>query len=147
MRRYTQFIIAITLAGSLAACGGPEPTKEKGAGGGSDVTYFFGAKVIPGDGSAIIDDAAFVTQNGKITAMGKRGDVKPPQGAGRMDLSTLIIMPVFVNLNAHPGLVNGPTFGAQNYNHDSVVNDLKRYLYYGIGAVLETGTDKEDISE
>ena len=147
MTRYRQFLVAVALISSLTACGGPEPAKtsEKAA-AGADVTYFFNLKLVPGDGSQAADDTVFVSENGKIKAMGKKGEVKPPQGAARADLNGETIMPVFVNLNAHPGLVNGPTFGPANYNHDSVVNDLKRYLYYGVGAVLVPGTDKDDIS-
>src|SRR5262249_22428475 len=112
----------------------------------SDITYFSNLRLAPGDGSPIVDDAVFISENGKIKALGKRGEVKPPQGAARADLNGELIMPVLVNLNGHPGLVNGSTFGPSNYNHDSVVNDLKRYLYYGVGAVLNPGTSKEDIS-
>src|SRR5215467_14120734 len=147
MTRYTQILIAMTLIGSLAACGDGGPAKTEKAAAGTDVTYFSGLRLIPGDGSPVQEDAVFIVENGKIKSVGKRGEVKPPQGAGRADLNGETIMPVFVNLNAHPGLVNGPTFGPENYNHDSVTNDLKRYLYYGVGAVLETGTDKSDISE
>ena len=146
MTRYTQFAIAIPLICCLAACGDAPASKDEKSANGPDTTYFFGLKLIPGDGSPIQEDAAFVVENGKIQSIGKKGDVKPPKGAGRTDLDGKIVMPVFVNLNAHPGLVNGPTFGPENYNHDSVSNDLKRYLYYGVGAVGMTGTDKGDIS-
>src|ERR1051325_2354617 len=146
MRRKTQFFIGVTLSCALAACGGPAPTQEKAA-AGADVTYFSGFRLLPGDGSPIQDDMVFIVENGKIKSLGKKGgDGKPVQGAARTDLGGQIIMPVLVNLNAHPGLTNGPTYGPENYNHDSVSNDLKRYLYYGVGSVLETGTDKDDIS-
>src|ERR1051326_2926711 len=130
MTRYIQFLMPVALIGCLAGCGPNPPKAEKGASPGSDVTYFSGAHIIAGDGSPVQTDVVFIVENGKIRNMGKKGDVKPPQGAARTDLNGETIMPVFVNLNAHPGLTNGPTYGPENYNHDSVSNDLKRYLYY-----------------
>src|SRR5207244_1212881 len=105
---------------------------------------FFNGKVIPGDGSPVMEDVAFVVENGKIKAFGKKGEVIPPKGAGRTALSGMVVMPVLVNLHARPGLANGSDFGPQVFNHDSVNNDLKRYLYYGVAAVLATGVAKDD---
>src|ERR1043165_8482112 len=101
MTRYTQIVIAVTLVCCLAGCGDSSaPTKEggKAASTAVDATFFSGATVIPGDGSPVIEDAAILVENGKFKAIGKRGEVKPVQGAGRADLSGHFIMPVLVNL-------------------------------------------------
>jgi len=147
MTRYTQSFLTVTLVCCLAGCGGGDNSAqpEKPA-AGADITFFSGARLILGDGSPVLDDAAFIVENGKFKTIGKKGEVKPPQGAGRTDLSGAIIMPVLVNLSAHPGLTNGPASGPENYKKESVTNDLKRYLYYGVGAVLLAGTDQNDIS-
>ena len=46
-------------------------------------TLFEGARVIVGDGSAAIENAAILVENGKITAVGRRGEVQAPAGAAR----------------------------------------------------------------
>src|SRR5258708_12061169 len=43
-------------------------------------TVFEGARLITGDGSAPIEDAAFVVGNSRITAVGRRGEVAAPAG-------------------------------------------------------------------
>ena len=64
MARYRQFLIVVTLICGLAGCG-EEPTKgpaEKGTPtvSGTDVNYFSNARLIPGDGSPVMDDVVFV---------------------------------------------------------------------------------------
>src|SRR5258708_15878254 len=47
-------------------------------------TVFEGARLITGDGSAPIEDAAFVVGNSRITAVGRRGEVAAPAGAAAL---------------------------------------------------------------
>src|SRR4051812_3288042 len=54
---------------------------------GARVTVFEGARLIPGDGSAPIDDSAFIVENNQFTYVGRRADVTVPAGATRVDLS------------------------------------------------------------
>jgi hypothetical protein len=51
------------------------------------VTVFEGARLIAGDGSAAIEDSAFIVQNGHFTTVGRKGQLKVPAGAARVDLS------------------------------------------------------------
>ena len=44
------------------------------------VVLYEGARVVPGDGSPAIENAAFVVQNGRFTRVGRRGDVPLPAG-------------------------------------------------------------------
>jgi imidazolonepropionase-like amidohydrolase len=41
----------------------------------------------------------------------------------------------------HIGLLDGMDFGPQVYTHDHLVEDLQRWAYYGLAAVLCPGTD------
>src|SRR5437773_1368016 len=66
-------------------------------------TLFEGARLIVGDGSAPIENSAFVVQNGKFTSVGRRGQVQAPAGAARVDLSGKTVMPALINLHTHPG--------------------------------------------
>ena len=150
MKRCVKSLLVVLLLCGLAACSS-ETGSEGGKGdqkkqSGSDTTYYFGARVIPGDGSPVMEDATFIISNGKFTALGKKGDVTPPKGAGRVDLTGRTLTPVFFNLSTQPGLNNGSAYGPKNYNHDSVMADLDRYAYYGIMSVLTAGTDDGDIA-
>src|SRR5438105_4528796 len=150
MKRCTKSLLVVLLLCGLAACSS-ESGSEGGKGdqkkqSGSDITYYFGGRVIPGDGSPVVEDATFIISNGKFTALGKKGEVTPPKGSGRVDLTGRTLTPVFFNLSAQPGLNNGSAYGPKNYNHDSVMADLDRYAYYGIMSVLTAGTDDGDIA-
>src|SRR5207249_1796048 len=68
------------------------------------------------------------------------------KGSGRIDLTGRTLTPVFFNLQAQPGLSNGPSYGPKNYGHESVIADLDRYAYYGIMSVLTGGTDDGDLA-
>jgi hypothetical protein len=48
------------------------------------VTVFEGARLIVGDGSAV-ENAAFIVENGRFTAVGRNGEVAFPPGAARVD--------------------------------------------------------------
>src|SRR3954469_15684042 len=124
MIRKTWSVFVLALVCTLSGCGGDgtnAPSGEKGAPAGSgDSTLFFGARLIPGDGSPAIENAAFVVTNGKITQIGAKADVKAPQGAGRTDLTGHTIMPLLINLHGHPGLNTGDSFSPKNYTKESV---------------------------
>src|SRR5438552_10283756 len=150
MKRCTKSLLVVILSCGLAACSS-ETGSEGGKGdqkkqSGSDTTYYFGARVIPGDGSPVMEDATFIISNGKFTALGKKGDVTPPKGSGRIDLTGRTLTPVFFNLQAQPGLNNGSSYGPKNYNRESVMADLERYAYYGIMGILTAGTDDGDLA-
>ncbi len=50
------------------------------------VTVFEGARLITGDGSAPIENSAFVVENNRFTQVGRRGEVQVPAGAVRVDI-------------------------------------------------------------
>src|SRR5437870_6459066 len=150
MKRCTKSLLVVVLLCGLTACssksgseGGKGDHKKQS---GSDITYYFGGRVIPGDGSPIVEDATFIISNGKFTALGKKGEVTPPKGSGRIELTGRTLTPVFFNLQAQPGLSNGPSYGPKNYGRESVMADLDRYAYYGIMGVLSAGTDDGDLA-
>src|SRR5579871_396782 len=122
MERCAKSLMVVILISFLAACSSEsgDEGKDKKQASSSDTTFYFGARVIPGDGSPVIDEATFIVSNGKFTALGKKTDVAPPKGAGRVDLTGRTLMPVMFNLQAQPGLSNGPLYGPKNYNRDSV---------------------------
>jgi imidazolonepropionase-like amidohydrolase len=146
MKRYMKSLTAMTLFCVLAGCGSDDNAGkgdgQQSAPGSGDTTYFFGARVIPGDGSPVMEDTAFVVTGGKFATIGKRSEVVAPKGSGRIELTGRTVTPVFINLQAQPGMNNGKEYGPKNYSNDSVKADLSRYLYYGVYAVLTGGTDE-----
>src|SRR5687767_6196595 len=56
-------------------------------------------KVIDGTGKPAQDDQTIVIDNGRITAVGKSSDVRPPNGAQVMDLTGHTVIPGLVGLH------------------------------------------------
>jgi len=106
---------------------------------------FEGARLISGDGLAPVERSAILVEDGRFAAVGRAGEVRPPTGARRIDLTGKTIIPGLVLLHGHVGYLKGVTFSADNYTRDTIIDQLNRYLYYGIVAVMSTGTDPGDL--
>src|SRR5688572_21215042 len=61
------------------------------------VTIYEGARIIVGDGSAPIENGAFVVDGGRITQVGRSGQIKVPAGAARVNLTGKTVMPAIVD--------------------------------------------------
>src|SRR5438270_6055354 len=105
---------------------------------------FEGARVIVGDGR-VIDDGAVLVEGDTITRVGRKGDVKAPAGASRVDLTGKTIMPGMVLAHGHIGYLRWTTFARENYTRENLIDHLNRYLYYGVVAMMSTGTDPGDL--
>ena len=70
------------------------------------VILFEGAQLISGDGSAPIENSAFLMENNRISKVGKKGQVQAPPGATRVDLTGKTVMPGIVDAHSHPGYTN-----------------------------------------
>ena len=99
------------------------------------VTVFEGARLIVGDGSAPVADAAFIVENGRFTAVGRKGQVKVPAGAARVDLTGKTVMPAIVDAHKHLAVTR-----------DALVDQLQHLAYYGIGAAMSLGQDTGDVA-
>lgn len=71
------------------------------AGDGAAALAFVGATVYPSPTSAPIDDASVLTSNGRITAVGKRAEVKVPKEARVIDCTGKTIVAGFWNSHVH----------------------------------------------
>src|SRR5262245_22952658 len=74
--------------------------------GTSAAIWFEGARLIVGDGSAPIENAAFLVEGDAFTWVGKQGQRQPPPGAARVDLTGKTVMPALIDGHNHIGLVN-----------------------------------------
>ena len=117
--------VAVILAGLVA---GQAPQS-----GG--VTVYEGARLIVGDGSAPIENSAFVVQGNRFTDVGRRGQVKVPAGAARVDLSGKTVMPAIVDAHTH-----------MPSERPALANVLEHKAYYGVGALISLGTDAGDLA-
>src|ERR1700722_14105691 len=107
---------------------------------------FEGARLIIGDGSASIDDGGFVVQSGRITAIGRRGKVRAPAGAARIDLTGKTVMPALINVHVHIGYEGYTSWVAENYTPQNVLDHLNREAFYGVGATQSVGSSPTDAS-
>jgi len=129
------FVAALLLAVGASPVRGQTPA----------VTIFEGARLITGDGGAPIDNAAVVVTGDRITAVGRRGEVVVPPGAARVDITGKTVMPALVDDHVHMGYRRGTSFTPDNYTRENLLDMLDRYAYYGVAAVLETGTGRGDL--
>ena len=141
MNRVWLLVAVLALA---SACGGADG--EATSDSERVVTYFEGGTVILGDGSDPIENAALVVDDGIITAVGPMSEVAHPPGAERYDFTGHTILPFLHNTHGHLGYVESTSFTSENYSRESVLEDLDRYVYWGVGTVASLGLDTGDIA-
>ena len=126
------FVAGLLSLGLLAvsACSAPAPEQVTA----TDVTVFEGARLIVGDGSAPIENATFVVDGTRVGQVGRTGEVEVPEGATRVDLTGMTVMPAIIDTHTH-----------LNRERDALIEDLRRRAYYGIGAALSLGQDPGDL--
>jgi len=99
------------------------------------VTVFEGARLIAGDGSAPVADAVFIVENGRFTAVGRKGQLQVPAGAARVDLTGKTVMPAIIDAHKHLAVTR-----------DALVDQLQHMAYYGIGVAMSLGQDTGDVA-
>jgi imidazolonepropionase-like amidohydrolase len=104
---------------------------------------FEGARLIGGDGSAPIENAAFVVENGTFTQVGRIADAQVPEGAARVNLAGKTVMPALIDAHAHLGYRRGASFTVENYTRDNILDHLQRLAYHGVAAVMSMGTERD----
>ena len=122
----------------------------------TSLTVFEGARLIVGDGSEPIEDAAFVVENDRFIEVGRTGELQVPSGAARVDLTGKTVMPTLVDLHVHllthleRGLVSfqpSDPFTDDSPTRNAVVDGLERQAYFGVGAILQIGGESDLSSE
>ena len=108
---------------------------------------FEGARLITGNDGAPIEDSAFVVEDGRFTAVGRRGEVRAPRGATPVNLRGKTVMPALIDAHSHLGYTNvaSGTTTSSNYTRDNLLDQLRRYAYYGIAATLSLGLDRGEL--
>jgi imidazolonepropionase-like amidohydrolase len=124
MRRYGLTIITVGFLAGLLAAQAPNAA-----------TVFEGARLIVGDGSAPIENSAFVVNGNRFTQVGRGGQVQVPAGARRVDLRGKTVMPAIIDTHTHLAT-----------NREMLVDQLQRKAYYGVGAAMSLGQDNTDVA-
>jgi imidazolonepropionase-like amidohydrolase len=126
-------VVAVAAWSSLPAAQAPAP---RGA-----VTLFEGARLVTGDGSAAIEDAAFLVENNRFTRVGRKGSVPAPAGAARVDLTGKTVIPALIDAHSHIGYMKNLTSGPQNYTRENILDHMYRFAYFGVAASQAMGSD------
>ena len=113
---------------------------------GNGTTLFQGARLIIGDNSAPIENGAFVVENGRLTKVGRNGEIQMPAGARRVDLTGKTVLPALNNVHLHIGYEGYTSWGVQNHTPENVVDHLEHEAFYGVGAVLTMGDQPDDFA-
>ena len=144
-RRFlAQVALAVLPVLVWGACGGgPEPPAQ---GPTSTALLYEGFRLITGEDSSPIDNAAFLVDDGVVMAIGQAGELGLPPGAERVDLSGKVVMPALVSLHGHLGFVKDLGFDAEHYTRDNIIDHLNRYAYYGVGTIVSLGVDNGDLA-
>src|SRR6184192_3754628 len=98
-------------------------------------TVFEGARLITGDGSAPVADSAFVVENGRFTAVGRKGQVKAPAGAAHVDLTGKTVIPAIIDAHKHLAV-----------ERNALIDQLQHFAYYGVGVAMSMGQDTGDVA-
>jgi imidazolonepropionase-like amidohydrolase len=104
-----------------------------------------GARVIVDARRPPIENAALLIDSGRIVTVGKKGAVRAPAGAGRVDLTGKTVMPALIDSHVHLGYQKGLTYAAANFARENLIDQLNRYAYAGVSAVMSLGTDPGDL--
>jgi len=114
-----------------------------------NATLFEGARLIRGDGSAAIENSAFLVQNGQFTRVGRKGEIAAPPGTTRVDLTGKTVMPTMVDMHGHFGFQNlvAGTMSKASFTRENLIDHLQRLAYVGVGAVVGIGdlVDRSDM--
>src|SRR6185295_7490307 len=140
MARRSLVACLLVLVGVMLDTGLPRASQaSRGA------TWFEGARLIVGDGSAPIENSAFLVEGQTFTWVGRKGERQPPAGAARVDLSGKTVIPALIDGHNHMGLVNehDGSNSKANYTHDNLIDQLQRYAYYGTAATLSMGLEAD----
>src|ERR1043165_5796732 len=85
------------LIGSIASFAAHAQTRNAGP------VLYESARLIVGDRTTPVENGAFLVENGRIAAIGRKGALAAPSGGSRVDLTGKTVMPAFVNAHVHIG--------------------------------------------
>src|SRR5689334_1794186 len=117
--------------------------------GRARITVYEDARLITGDGSAPIENSAFLVENDRFTQVGRRGQIPVPAGATHVNLAGKTVMPTKVDLHGHIGYQHDwdGTMAKEYFTRENLIDHLQRLAYYGFSAIIGIGdlVDRSDL--
>ena len=101
----------------------------------SSAVVFEGARLIVGDGSPPVENAAWVVDGGRLVEVGPAAELDDWPGAKRVTLAGMTVMPAIIDTHTH-----------LNQERDALIQDLRARARYGVSAAMSLGRDTRDLS-
>src|ERR687891_824913 len=109
----------------------------------AQTTAFVGGRIVDGTGK-VIERGTVIVRDGKIVQVGPAASVTVPQGAERVDLNGLTLMPGLINAHGHISDVVGLQSDKQLGNtRENVLRQARAYAHYGVTTVFSLGGEPE----
>ncbi len=105
------------------------------------------ARLIDGNGGAVIEDSALVVEDGRITYAGPFAGASIPESAQRLNMQGKTIVPGIINGHGHVGLTKDLKQDQANYTRANVIRNLQIYASYGVTTTTDMGTSLDSILE
>ncbi len=128
-------VLAVSSCGDRVAVPSPQPPEE----------LFTGARVIVGDGQ-VIEAGAFLVRANQIVEVGTVDEITASPDTRVTDLTGQTVMPALVNTHAHLGWEAYTGWGSEQFTRQNLIDHLYRHAYYGVGTIISTGSDIEEIA-
>jgi imidazolonepropionase-like amidohydrolase len=129
------------LAGLMLNASWPGPVAAQNPAPAGGVTLYEGARLITGDGNAPIENSSFLVERDRFAQVGRRGAIQAPQGTVRVDLTGKTVIPALVDAHSHIGYMKHLTSSAENYTRENILDHMRRFAYFGVGASQAMGSD------
>lgn len=141
--RFARSIPACLLALSAACVPPPDAAPPADTG----VVLFDGARVITGEDRPPLENAAFLVEGSRVTWVGPSAEATAPAGATVVDLGGKTVIPALIDTHSHLGYTEVRTgeTAARHYTRNNLLDHLRRYAYFGIGATLSMGLDRDEL--
>jgi len=111
----------------------------------ASIQVFTNVRLVYGNGE-VAEPATLVIRDDVILEAGPRSAVPVPEDAEVHNLPGRTIMPALVNTHAHLGWEAYGDWGSRFFTDDNLIDHLYRHAYYGVGTIISTGSDKEDVA-
>jgi imidazolonepropionase-like amidohydrolase len=112
---------------------------------GSIEQVFNNVRIIIGDGT-VIERGSILIRGDTILAVGPMSGSEVSDTVVSHDLSGKTIIPALVNTHAHLGWEAYGDWGSHLFTEENLTDHLYRHAYYGVGTIISTGSDKEDVA-
>lgn len=127
-------LFALVLFGTVVLLNACTETTE------NNQLVFTNATIWDGTGE-LHENAALLTENGRVTGILPMDDPSFPESAEQIDLGGKFVIPGLINAHGHVGVARGLETGGIAQSVSNVTNQLKKYARYGITTVVSLGDE------